>query len=47
MKGTDAPDWYHFGMKTSYYGKAKLLKELYFPQPLARYPQPKMVLHPG
>jgi hypothetical protein len=31
------------GMKSSYYGKAKALKILYFPQPLARYPQPKLV----
>ncbi len=37
------PVLYHFGMTTSYYGKAKLLEKLYFPQPLARYPQPKMV----
>ena len=31
-------------MKVSCYGEAKLLKNLYFPQPLARYPQPQVVL---
>ena len=31
-------------MKASCYREAQLLKNLYFPQPLARYPQPQVVL---
>ena len=27
------PLLYHFAMKVSYYGKAKVLKKLYFPEP--------------
>ena len=37
---------YHFGIESSYYGEAKSLRKLYFPDPWPRAPDPKMVLLP-